>query len=76
VTPNSLCSYLYVIFVAFILGTDTSNSSNDAAVVSVEAGYHRVAWRSTQDADTKELALRVVLILARYGTSQCDPLTL
>jgi hypothetical protein len=43
---------------------------------SVGVGYHRVAWRSTQDADTKELALRLVLTLARYGTSQCAPLTL
>jgi hypothetical protein len=71
VRPNSLCSSLYVIFATFTVGTDTSNNScNDAAVRGVEAGYHRVAWRSTQDADTKELALRVILTLARYGTSR------
>jgi hypothetical protein len=61
---------------SLVLTVGTTTNNDDAAVVNVEAGYHRVAWRSTQDADTKELALRVVLILARYGTSQCDPLTL
>jgi hypothetical protein len=59
-----------------VLTVGTTTNNDHAAVVNVEAGYHRVAWRSTQDADTKELALRVVLALARYGRSRCVSLKL